>query len=91
MLKSALSGASLTAIILSFSLPAIAQDEIEEIITTGTPLAKTLDETIIGFSVLTGEELTNRLAGTIGETLKSEPGVSSTFLARVLPAPLSAG
>jgi len=28
---------------------------------------------------LTGEELEDRLAGTIGETLKLEPGVSSTF------------
>ena len=43
MLKSALSGASLTAILLSFSLPALAQDEMEEIITTGTPLFQTLE------------------------------------------------
>ena len=64
---------------------------MEEIITTGTPLSQTLDEAIIGFSVLTGEELTNRLAGTIGETLKSEPGVSSTFFGAGVPAPLSAG
>ena len=91
MLKSALSGASLTAIILSFSLPALAQDEMEEIITTGTPLSQTLDEAIIGFSVLTGEELTNRLAGTIGETLKSEPGVSSTFFGAGASRPIIRG
>lgn len=53
-------------------------DSIDEIIVTGSPLIRSVDEAITGVSVLTGQELSLRLAGTIGETLKSEPGVSST-------------
>ena len=45
-------------------------DELDEIITTGSPLSRTVNDTITGVSVLTGDELERRLAGTIGETLK---------------------
>ena len=59
---------------------AFAQDNADEdlIIVTGSPLSTTLDEAITGQSILTGDELQDRLAATIGETLKLEPGLSST-------------
>ncbi len=52
--------------------------EQDEIIVTGSPLGRSVDEAVTGLSVLSGDDLADRLAGTIGETLKSEPGVSST-------------
>ena len=42
-------------------------------------------------SRFSGEELSNRLAGTIGETLKSEPGVSSTFFGAGASRPIIRG
>ena len=73
---------SAAAILLSVSLPCMAYaqsvDPEDEIIVTGSPLIRTIDETFTGVSVLSGDELEDRLAATIGETLKTEPGVSST-------------
>lgn len=45
----------------------------DEIIITGSPLTRSLDDAITGLSVLTGDELQDRIAATIGETLKTEP------------------
>lgn len=83
-----------SALLLSVSaaaLPAFAEEPIEEIIVTASPLARTLDEAITGVSVLTGDDLDSRLAGTIGETLKSEPGVSSTFFGAGASRPIIRG
>jgi len=87
-----LRSASATTLILSLSIAASAQDALsDEIIVTGSPLNSSVDEAITGVSVLTGEELSNRLAGTIGETLKSEPGVSSTFFGAGASRPIIRG
>lgn len=77
----------------SLSTAAYAQDGdiMDEIIVTGSPLVRSVDEAISGVSVLSGEELSNRLAGTIGETLKSEPGVSSTFFGAGASRPIIRG
>ncbi len=63
----------------------------DEIIVTGSPFIRSIDEAITGVSVLTGDELADRLAGTIGETLKSEPGVSSTFFGAGASRPIIRG
>ena len=77
------------------STPALAQVEddqfIDEIIVTGSPLNTTVDEAITGVSVLSGDELERNLAATIGETLKSEPGVSSTFFGAGASRPIIRG
>lgn len=91
MFKSTLYGLSSTALLLSVSTAAIAQEALDEIVVTGSPLITSVDEAITGLSVLTGEELANRLAGTIGETLKSEPGVSSTFFGAGASRPIIRG
>lgn len=78
----------------AFSAPALAQNldsEIDEIIVTGSPLNRSVDEAITGVSVLSGDELQDRLATTIGETLKSEPGVSSTFFGAGASRPILRG
>ena len=83
---------SAATLLLSISAPAFAQDTLtDEIIVTGSPLTRSVDEAITGVSVLSGEELSNRLAGTIGETLKSEPGVSSTFFGAGASRPIIRG
>ena len=75
----------------ALSSAAFAQEELDEIIVTGSPLSRTVNDTITGVSVLTGEELEDRLAGTIGETLKLEPGVSSTFFGAGASRPIIRG
>jgi len=65
--------------------------ELDEIIVTGSPLARSVNDTITGISVLTGDELADRLASTIGETLKSEPGISSTFFGAGASRPIVRG
>lgn len=51
----------------------------DEIVVTASPIERTVGETILNASVIDGEELQRRLENTIGETLRREPGVSSTF------------
>jgi iron complex outermembrane receptor protein len=78
----------------AFSAPALAQNldsDLDEIIVTGSPLMRSVDEAITGVSVLSGDELEDRLATTIGETLKSEPGVSSTFFGAGASRPILRG
>ena len=98
-----LRGAGLTATLLCTSLlsPALVtsayaqsastDDAIDEVIVTGSPLTRSVDEAITGVSVLTGDELADRLASTIGETLKSEPGVSSTSFGAGASRPIIRG
>lgn len=84
------------AALLSLSLlaPAYAQDPTafeDEIIVTGSPLARSVDEAITGVSVISGADLERRLASTIGETLKYEPGLSSTFFGAGASRPIIRG
>jgi iron complex outermembrane receptor protein len=71
----------LSACAIPVSTFAHAMDDVkrDEIVVTASPLEKSEDETILGVSVLDGEELQNRLENSIGETLRREPGISSTF------------
>lgn len=72
---------------------AIAQDNADEdvIIVTASPLERSIDEAITGQSILSGDDLQDRLAGTIGETLKLEPGVSSTSFGAGASRPIIRG
>ena len=94
MLRSSLLRFSALSATLILAAPAMAQNldsEIDEIIVTGSPLNRSVDEAITGVSVLSGDELSDRLAATIGETLKSEPGVSSTFFGAGASRPILRG
>ena len=76
--------AGTAAVALVAPLGAFAQDEeftIERdvIVVTASPLERTVGETILNTSVLSEEELQRRVENSIGETLRREPGVSSTF------------
>lgn len=90
-----LSAALLLSAMATYPLAAQAQTNdslyVDEIIVTGSPLTPSVDEAITGVSVLTGEELASRLALTLGETLKSEPGVSSTSFGAGASRPIIRG
>jgi iron complex outermembrane receptor protein len=79
----------------AFLLPslAVAQDISDDdiIIITASPLERSIDEAITGQSILAGDALQDRLAGTIGETLKLEPGVSSTSFGAGASRPIIRG
>ena len=79
----------------AFLIPslAVAQDsDVEDvIIVTGSPFDRSLDDAIVGHSILSGDELQDRLASTIGETLKLEPGVSSTSFGAGASRPIVRG
>ncbi|MEP4051517.1 MAG: TonB-dependent receptor [Litorimonas sp.] len=72
---------------------AVAQDNADEdvIIVTASPLERSIDEAITGQSILSGDDLQDRLAGTIGETLKLEPGLSSTSFGAGASRPIIRG
>ncbi len=74
---------SASASILSLLSPSLAsaqEDAVrDEIIVTASPLGRSVDETIGGVTVLSGEELSRDLDASIGETLRRQPGISSTF------------
>lgn len=86
----------LVGVLVLSGVPASAQTpedntEYEEIIITGSPLNRSVDEAIAGVSVLAGNELAARLAGNLGETLKAEPGISSTYFGAGASRPIIRG
>ena len=74
---------------------AVAQEDHghadDEIIVTGTPIAHPEHESIIAADVLTEEELASRGEASIGELLRREPGVSSTFFGPAASRPIIRG
>jgi len=77
----------------AFSAPAFALDDVraDEIVVTASPLKRAENETIIGVSVITRDELQNRLENSIGETLRREAGISSTFFGPGASRPIIRG
>ena len=67
-----------TANAAEFFVPPL-EDNLEEIVVSGAFEGRKLGETILGATVLTKDELSRQLAGSIGETLRRQPGISSTF------------
>lgn len=72
-------GATALASINAPAVYALENVRADEIIVTASPVERAVAETIIGTSVIGEEELQRRLENSIGETLRREPGVSSTF------------
>ncbi len=74
---------SASASILALLSPsfALAQEDAarDEIVVTASPLNRSVAETVGGVTVLSGEELQRDLESSIGETLRRQPGISSTF------------
>lgn len=67
---------------------AIGEDTI---VVTASPIAKEQNDLLIGASVVTREEIQKRMSNTIGEMLKAEPGVSSSFFGPGASRPIIRG
>ena len=63
----------------------------DEIIVTASPLARSVDETIIGTSVVDKEELARNFQNTVAETIAREPGVSTTYFGAAASRPIIRG
>lgn len=88
----------LTAITVAFSstltsLPAHAAEEIElpTVAVTANPLGVASDDMVVPVSTLSGRELSLQRESTLGETLKSIPGVSSTYFGPNASRPIIRG
>lgn len=72
-----------TASLLCLAFPSIAgaQEDVarDEIIVTASPLGRSTQETIVGATLVSGDDLERNLDSSIGETLRKQPGISSTF------------
>ncbi len=53
--------------------------EVDEIIVRSSPLQSSIQEIVLGTTVMNREDLLREMDGTIGQTLARQPGVSSTF------------
>lgn len=63
----------------------------DEIVVTGSPIGHPEHESIIAASVLTADEIAERNAASIGELLRRQPGVSSTFFGPAASRPIIRG
>ena len=67
------------------------QADGDEIIVTASPLERTVDETIIGTSIVDKEELAENFQNTIAETIAREPGVTTTYFGAAASRPIIRG
>lgn len=70
-----------TAALIAGAPPAFADAPVgtDEIIVTASPLNRSVEDTILGTAVIADDKLQQQLENSIGETLRRQPGVSSTF------------
>ncbi|MEO1474968.1 MAG: TonB-dependent receptor [Pseudomonadota bacterium] len=96
-------GAGISAAALLFSTgvasaqtEAVGDDEafrldLNEVVVTSSPLARPIGQSITAGTVLTEEELEERLASSIGETLRTQPGIASTAFGQGASRPVIRG
>lgn len=99
MLRQYFGVAAMSMVAATYSIPATAQSaapeenalHIDEIFITGSPLGRDRFDVVQGTSVLTGDRLASALRPSIGETLSSQPGVTSTFFGPYASRPIIRG
>ncbi len=69
----------------------LAASSIENIIVTANYFESSVLESVTPVSVLAGEELRKRQAPTLGETLKTTPGINSSYFGPVASSPIIRG
>ena len=84
-------GALICSICATFgvALPALAQGAASELVITGNPLQR--EQLVSPVSALSGAELRERGQGSLGETLSTLPGVSSSYFGPQASRPLIRG
>jgi iron complex outermembrane receptor protein len=94
-----LSKISLLVLAVIASRPALSEDkptqkdesDIEKLIITALPLGRSVLQSSTPVSILSGDELEKNQSATLGETLKSMPGVNSTYFGPVASSPIIRG
>lgn len=88
-----LAGVSVSAI--SANAVAVAapplRDQLEEIVVSGAIEGRKLGETILGATVLKQDDILRQLDASIGETLRRQPGITSTFFGPGASRPIIRG
>ncbi|WP_262689616.1 TonB-dependent receptor [Kordiimonas aestuarii] len=67
------------------------EERLEEIVVSGAYEGRKLGETILGATVMRKEDIMRQLDGSLGETLKHQPGMSSTFFGPGASRPIIRG
>ncbi|WP_102797698.1 TonB-dependent receptor domain-containing protein [Bowmanella denitrificans] len=67
------------------------EHDIETLIINASPIKRTVLESATPVSILSGEELDQNQAATLGETLKNTPGVNSSYFGPVSSSPIIRG
>ena len=67
------------------------ETDIERVLITASPIKRTVLESSTPVTILSGEELDQNQAATLGDTLKSVPGVHSSYYGPVASSPIIRG
>ena len=67
------------------------EHDIETLLITASPLKRTVLESSTPVTVISGEQLDQNQAATLGETLKNIPGVNSSYFGPVSSSPIIRG
>ena len=73
------------------SAHAHAADKVEQVVVTATALRESPLDVAQPASVVSGDDLRRQIAGSLGETLSSQPGVSSTYFGPTASRPVIRG
>ncbi len=88
-----------SCVLYTLSLSAASADDakkskaktLEEVTVTGTPLGQNADDIVAPVVVLSGEQLDDRKSNTLGETVSSIPGVTTTYFGPGVGRPVIRG
>ncbi len=79
------------AVVLAAACPAVFADDVEEVVVTASPFAKSIEAVNKPVNLLSGDALQNASAATLGETLNGQLGVSSASFGPGVGLPIIRG
>ena len=91
MKKTVRSLTSLLLLIAPQTVRAQSPGELEEVIVASTPLPAPVSDTVASVTTLTSEQLQTMAQPSLGETLSSTPGVTSSFFGQAASRPIIRG
>lgn len=79
------------AVVIAAACPTVFADDLEEVVVTASPFAKSIEAVNKPVNLLSGEALQNASASTLGETLNGQLGVSSASFGPGVGLPIIRG
>ena len=79
------------AVVIAAACPFVFAEEVEEVVVTASPFAKSVEAVNKPVNLLSGESLQNASAATLGETLNGQLGVSSASFGPGVGLPIIRG